>query len=191
MAKQDRGGEAGQYDGRVTGPLAGEPRRRRPAGRPASATRYRRAATWLAWWVLLMSLWVAVDDSFAPDELLVGAGLAAVAALAAEVACDQAGLRLRIRAAWLVRALVLPGQVVQQTFMVFAALAAGLFTKAPLPRGRFRELPVQYGERSRHPLGVTRRVLLTGARSLAPNEFVLGIDPERDVMITHQLVEER
>jgi hypothetical protein len=29
-----------------------------------------------------------------------------------------------------------------------------------------------------------------GARSLAPNEFVLGIDQERGVMITHQLVEE-
>jgi hypothetical protein len=38
---------------------------------------------------------------------------------------------------------------------------------------------------------VTRRLLLTGAKSLAPNEFVLGIDAERDVMITHQLVEER
>jgi multisubunit Na+/H+ antiporter MnhE subunit len=189
MAKQDRGGDAGQRDGRVTGPLAGEPRRRRPAGRPASATRYRRVAAWLAWWVLLMSLWVAVDDSFQSDELLVGAGLAAVAALAAEAVCNQAELRLRIRAAWLTGVLGLPGQVVQQTFMVFAALAAGLFTKAPLPRGRFRELPVQYGDDT--PLGVTRRVLLTGARSLAPNEFVLGIDPERDVMITHQLVEER
>jgi multisubunit Na+/H+ antiporter MnhE subunit len=185
MAKQDRGGDAGQNDGRVAGPLAGEPRSRRPASVPWN----RRVATWLAWWVLLMSLWVAVDDSFESDELLVGAGLAAVAALAAEVACDQAELRLRIRAAWLVRALVLPGQVVQQTFMVFAALAAGLFTKAPLPRGRFRELPVRYGDNT--PLGVTSRVLLTGARSLAPNEFVLGIDPERDVMITHQLVEER
>jgi len=189
MAKQNPSGKAGPRDGRATGPLAGEPRRRRPARRPASATLYRRVATWLAWWVLLMSLWVAVDDSFASDELLVGAGLAAVAALTAEVACDQAELRLRIRPGWLVRVLSLPGQVVQQTFMVFAALAAGLFTRAPLPRGRFRELPVEYGDDT--PLGVTRRVLLTGARSLAPNEFVLGIDPERNVMITHQLVEER
>ena len=60
---------------------------------------------------------------------------------------------------------------------------------SPPPRGRFRELPVGYGDDT--PLGVTRRVLLTGATSLAPNEFVLGIDAERGVMITHQLVEER
>jgi len=44
----------------------------------------------------------------------------------------------------------------------------------------------RYGDDT--PLGVTRRVLLTGAHSLAPNAFVLGIDAERDVMIVHELV---
>jgi len=189
MAKQNPGGgegqQGGRQPGRVTGPVAGEPRPRRPAG---AAARPRRLATWLAWWIILMSLWVAVDDSFASDELLAGVGVAALAALAAELVGDQAGLRLRIRAAWLVRALGLPGQVARQTVMVFAALARTLFTKAPPASGRFRELPVSYGDDT--PLGVTRRVLLTGARSLAPNEFVLGIDAERDVMVTHQLVEE-
>jgi multisubunit Na+/H+ antiporter MnhE subunit len=192
MAKQNPGASDGQQDGRqpgrVTGPLAGEPRPRRPAA-AARRPRRRRLAAWLTWWVILMSLWVAVDDSFESDELLVGAGVAAVAALAAELVGDQAGLRLQVRAAWLVRALGLPGQVAQQTVMVFGALARTLFTKSPPPSGRFRELPVAYGDDS--PLGVTRRVLLTGALSLAPNEFVLGIDAERDVMVTHQLVEER
>jgi multisubunit Na+/H+ antiporter MnhE subunit len=186
MANQNPGGDAGQHAGWVTGPRAGEPRRRPP---PDAGPRPRRVATWLAWWVLMMSLWVAVDDSFESDELLVGAGVAAVAALAAELVGHQAEVRFQVRAAWFVRALGLPGQVVQQTFLVFAALAAALFTKAPPARGRFRELPVRYGDDT--PLGVTRRLLLTGARSLAPNEFVLGIDAERDVMITHQLVEER
>jgi multisubunit Na+/H+ antiporter MnhE subunit len=148
-----------------------------------------RVMRWLVWWVLLMSLWVAVDDSFQSDELIGGAAVAAAAALLAELVTDQAEVRLRIRAAWLPRALRLPGQVVQQTFLVFAALARTLFTKAPPPRGRFRERPVGYGDDS--PLGETRRVLLTAANSLAPNEFVLGIDEERGVMITHQLVEER
>ena len=190
MADQNPGGDAGPHDvpppGRVTGPLAGEPRRRPP---PDVGLRPRRVGTWLTWWVLMMSLWVAVDDSLESDELLVGAGVAAFAAVAAELVTHQAEVRLRMKAAWLFRALELPGQVVQQTFLVFAALARAVFTQAPPPRGRFRELPVRYGDDT--PLGVTRRFLLTGARSLAPNEFVLGIDPERDVMITHQLVEER
>lgn len=148
-----------------------------------------RRITWLTWWVLLMSLWVAVDDSLAYDGLLVGAGAAALAAAAAELASHQAEVRFRIRAAWLPRALGLPGQVVRQTFLVFAALARTVFTKAPPPDGRFLERTVAYGDDT--PLGVTRRVLLTGAQSFAPNEFVLGIDAERDVMVTHQLVEER
>ena len=149
----------------------------------------RRAATWLTWWVLLMSLWVAIDDSFESDELLIGAGVAAVAAVAAELVCHQAEIRLQIKAAWLVQALRLPGEVVQQTAMVFGALAKTLYTKAPPPRGGFREVPVAYGDDT--PLGVTRRVLLTAGRSLAPNEFVLGIDPERDTMVVHRLVDKR
>ena len=142
--------------------------------------------TWLTWWILLMSLWVAVDDSVAPDELLAGAGAAALAALAAAVVSRQARIRYRIRAAWLPRALTLPGQVVSDTLAVFAVLARTIATKAPPPHGAYREVPVGHGDDS--PLGVTRRVLLTGARSLTPNAFVVDFDSERDVMLVHDLV---
>lgn len=169
-----------------TGPLAGEPRQRR--GQQPEPTALHRAATWLTWWVVLMSLWVAVDDSLQFDELLAGAGAAALAAVAAELASHQAAVRFRIKPVWLVRALRLPGQVAQDTVTVFAALARTLVTRRP-PRGDFRELPLRYGDDS--PLGVTRRVLITGAESLAPNKFVLGIDPERDVMVVHELVVKR
>jgi multisubunit Na+/H+ antiporter MnhE subunit len=101
--------------------------------------------TWLTWWVLLMSLWVAVDDSFESDELLAGAGAAALAALATAVVSRQAGTRYQIRAAWLPRALALPGQVVGDTIAVFAVLARTVTTREPPPRGAFREMPVRYG----------------------------------------------
>ena len=166
-----------------TGPLAGEPRQRR--GDQPEPTALHRAATWLAWWVVLMSLWVAVDDSLQFDELLAGAGAAALAALAAEIASHQAAVRFRIKPGWLVGALRLPGQVARDTVTVFAALARTLVTRQA-PQGAFRELPVRYGDDS--PLGVTRRVLITGAESLAPNKFVLGLDAERDVMVVHELV---
>lgn len=170
----------------ATGPLAGEPRQR--GGHQPEPTARHRAATWLAWWVLLMSLWVAVDDSLQFDELLAGAGAAALAALAAEIASHQAAVRFKIRPRWLIGALRLPGQVAQDTVTVFAALVRTLVTRQP-PEGAFRELPVRYGDDS--PLGVTRRVLITGAESLAPNKFVLGLDAERDVMVVHQLVPKR
>jgi multisubunit Na+/H+ antiporter MnhE subunit len=159
-----------------------------PEDKP-SARKPAAVTTWLTWWVLLMSLWVAVDDSVAPDELLAGAGAAALAAMAATVTSRQAGTRYRIRVAWLPWALALPGQVASDTLAVFAVLARTVFTKVPPPRGAYREIPVRYGDDT--PLGVTRRVLLTGARSLTPNAFVVDLDPERDVMLVHELVVRR
>jgi multisubunit Na+/H+ antiporter MnhE subunit len=109
--------------------------------------------------------------------------------MAATVTSRQAGTRYRIRVAWLPRALALPGQVASDTLAVFAVLARTVFTKVPPPRGAYREIPVRYGDDT--PLGVTRRVLLTGARSLTPNAFVVDLDPERDVMLVHELVVRR
>jgi hypothetical protein len=71
---------------------------------------------------------------------------------------------------------------------VFAALARQLLRRGP-GGGEYAEIPVHYGDDT--PLGETRRVLLTGARSLAPNTFVLGLDPERDVMVVHRLTTTR
>jgi hypothetical protein len=100
------------------GPLAGEPRERAPQDRRPAA----RVGAWLAWWVVLMSFWVMLDDSLATDELLAGAGAAAIAALIAELASYQAAVRFRMRFEWLVPALRLPGQVAGDTVTVYAAL---------------------------------------------------------------------
>jgi multisubunit Na+/H+ antiporter MnhE subunit len=145
----------------------------------------RRTGVWVAWWVLLMSFWIILDDSIALDELLAGAGAAALAALLAEFAGYQAATRLRMRAEWLTPALQLPGQVARDAVIVFAALWRRL-ARGEQPRSGFRELPVQYGDDS--VAGKTRRALLVGARSIAPNAFVLGIDRRRDAMVIHQLV---
>src|SRR6202030_3740751 len=116
-------------------PVPGQGRRERMAEESPSARTPGAVITWLTWWILLMSLWVAVDDSVAPDELLAGAGAAALAALAAAGVSRQARIRYRIRTAWLPRALALPGQVVSDTLAVFAVLARTIATKAPPPHG--------------------------------------------------------
>lgn len=163
----------------VNGSLAGQRERRRQV--PAA----RRAAGWLAWWVLLMSFWIVVDDSIARDELLAGAGAAALGAFLAELVTYQAATRFRMRAEWLTPALRLPGQVLVDTGIVFAALWRRLAHGEEPPSG-FRELPARFGDDSDE--GVTRRALYVGGRSVAPNTFVLGIDKDRDVMVVHQLV---
>ena len=162
------------------GPLAGEPRDRKyQQSGPA------RAGAWLVWWVLLMSLWIMLDDSLATDELLAGAGAAALAALVAELATYQAADRFRMRIRWLVPALRLPGQVAADTVTVYAALWRRL-ARGEQPDSTFVTEPVRFGDDT--PVGVTRRVLLIGGRSLAPNAFALGIDRGTETMVLHQLV---
>jgi hypothetical protein len=145
----------------------------------------RRIGAWLIWWVLLKSFWVILDDSIALDELLAGAGAAALGAFLAELISHQAATRFRMRVEWLVPALGLPAQVARDTVIVFGALWRRL-AHGTLPPSGFREVPVRYGGNSAEDR--TRRVLLVGGRSVAPNSFALGIDEKRDVMVVHQLV---
>lgn len=151
--------------------------------RLVAAPNVRRLGAWLAWWGLLMSLWIIVDDSVATDELLAGAGAAALAALLAELAGHYLAA-LRMRVGWLGPALRLPLDVARDTWIVFGALARTLIRREA-PRSIFREVPVAFGAQT--PAGNLRRALLIGARSLAPNTFALGIDAERNVMVVHQL----
>jgi multisubunit Na+/H+ antiporter MnhE subunit len=137
------------------------------------------------WWVLMMSFWVMIDDSINTDELLAGAGAAALAAFVAEVVTYQAAARFRMRIDWLVPALRLPGQVVQDMVTVYAALWRRL-AHGERPPSAFAEIPARFGDDS--PEGVTRRVLLIGGHSVAPNTFVLGIDKDTDLMVVHKLV---
>ena len=132
-----------------------------------------------------MSFWVMIDDSIATDELLAGAGAAALAAMFAEVVTYQAGTRFHMRIRWLVPAFRLPGQVARDLVIVYGALWRRL-VHGEQPPGAFVELPARFGDGT--PEGVTRRTLLVGGTSLAPNTFVLGIDSERDVMVVHRLV---
>lgn len=164
----------------MTGPLAGEPRKRQ-RNLPAA----RRVGSWLAWWVLMMSFWVMIDNSVETDELLAGAGAAALAAVFAELVTYQAATRFRMRIGWLGPALRLPGQVAGDTIIVYRALWRRL-VHGEQPPSAFLELPARFGDDT--PEGMTRRTLLVGGTSLAPNTFVLGLDRERDVMVVHRLV---
>jgi multisubunit Na+/H+ antiporter MnhE subunit len=167
----------------VTGPLAGEPRERKHDVPVA-----RRVGSWLVWWVLMMSFWVMIDDSINTDELWAGAGAAALAALFAELVTYQAGSRFRMRIEWLVPALRLPGQVARDMVTVYAALWRCL-VHGEQPPSAFLELPARFGDDS--PEGATRRTLLIGGTSVAPNTFALGIDKDTNVMVVHQLVADK
>lgn len=145
----------------------------------------RRVSVWLLWWILLLAFWIVLDDSFAWAELLAGAGAAAIGAFLAELVLYQTGSQIRMRAEWVVPALRLPVDLIRDTVIVFAALWRRL-AHGEQPRGGFREEHVRFGPSTAEAR--TRRSLLVGGLSVAPNKFVLGLDPERDVMVVHQLV---
>ena len=162
-----------------------KPARDQPATAGRQALIARRIGAWLVWWVLLMSFWVVLDDSIAFDELLAGAGAAALGAFLAELVAHQTQTRFRARAEWLAPALRLPVDVVRDLVIVFAALWRRL-ARGQEPASGFRQIPVRYGPDTAE--GRTRRVLLVGGKSVAPNSFVLGLDSDRQVMVVHQLV---
>jgi multisubunit Na+/H+ antiporter MnhE subunit len=143
---------------------------------------------WLTWWILLMSGWVMLDNSLDADELLAGAGTAALAAAIAELAGYQAAARPRVRIEWLVPALRLPVSLVRDTGILFAALWRRLVHGVD-PDSEFMEIPVRFGPHSM--AGLTRRALLEAGESFAPNTLVLGLDSERGVMVVHHLVPPR
>jgi hypothetical protein len=138
-----------------------------------------------------MAFWIMLDDSLATDELLAGAGAAALAAAFAEVVSYQAATRFRMRFGWLGGALRLPGQVAGDTVIVYRALWRAL-VHGEQPASAFVTEPVRFGDDTAE--GVTRRVLLIGARSLAPNSFALGVDGDTGTgsgmgtMVLHELV---
>jgi len=127
----------------------------------------------------MMGLWVMVDDSIQFDELLAGAGAAALAALAAEIAAYQASVRLRIGrdGALIQEALRLPAQLVKDTVTVFAALA-----RTHPPQGEYAEIGVDV------PSGEAGQVVATGIRSFTPNTFVVSLSPDRASILVHRLV---
>jgi hypothetical protein len=90
-----------------------------------------------------------------------------------------------MRVRWLVPALTLPGQVVHDMALLFAALWRQLVHGMDPPSG-FRAQAVRYGASG--PGDKTRRALLLGGRSVAPNTYALGLDAERGVLVVHQLV---
>ena len=105
-----------------------------------------------------------------------------VSAQARPAAGVEVGSRFRMRFGWLVPALRLPGEVARDMVTVYAVWRR--LVRGEQPPSAFLEIPVRFGDDS--PEGATRRTLLIGGTSVAPNTFALGIDQDRDVMIVHR-----
>ena len=140
-----------------------------------------RAAAFFGLWVLLVD---AVDE----PNLLAGAVSALVAAVLATALQSHRSVHARLRPAMLRRAYRPLLLLVTDSVRVTAALFRRLVLRRDI-RGSFRA--VRYRASGGDPDDTARRLLSEWGASVAPNRYAIGVDPDRDALIVHELVPAR
>ncbi len=144
----------------------------------------RRVLAWSLGWLCAGALYLLLIDITDLPELLVGAGVAVLAATGLALAREQGLVGESLRWHWLLR-LYRPLLRVPRDIGVVSAMAFVALVRRKSSLGAFRALPFEGGERE--PLETGRRALAEAAGSVAPNTFVVGIDGERGFVLAHQL----
>ncbi len=142
-------------------------------------------ASWLAWWAVLLGLYMLFAAKLSWEEAIVGAGIAGLGATGAFVTLKAGEVHFRPRLRWLTILGRLPGNVLADCGIVGAALWQKLVQRRPV-EGVFRTVPFDAG--GDDPESAARRALVTAGVSLSPNTYVLGIDRQRGLLLVHQLV---
>jgi hypothetical protein len=154
-----------------------EPSRRSPFS--------RRLAAWLLAWLLAAALYLVLIDVTDLPELIVGAGAAAIAASGFELAREQrtvGGFRARLR--WL-RHLSRPLRTVPADIGALSVLAVRQLIHPRDVNGVFRAVPFRCGDDDGLETG--RRAVAESLGSFAPNTIIVGVDPECELLLGHQL----
>jgi hypothetical protein len=145
----------------------------------------RRAAAWLAGFVLAGALYLLLIDTTSLPELIVGAGAAALAASGFELAREQqtaGGLRARFR--WLAT-LHRPVKNVPVDVALLSLLAIRQLVRPRPVNGVFRAVPFRCGDEE--DLETGRRAMAESFGSFSPNTIIAGVDAERELILGHQL----
>jgi hypothetical protein len=145
----------------------------------------RRTLGWILGWVGAGALYFLLIDITDLPELIVGAGVAVVAASGFELARAREATGQRARLRWMLtlhRALL---QVPSDVAAV-SLTAIGQLVHPRTTVGAFRATSFQEGG---EPESVQRgrRALAESMGSFAPNTIVIGVDGERGLVLAHQL----
>lgn len=144
-----------------------------------------RVAEVAVWWAALFGVWLLTLSSVTLSEAAVAAASALVCAGLATLARSATGQRWRPVAEWVRWLPALPLAVVSDTVAVFAAAIRSAVTRTPAGRG-LREVEFG-GGRGDAPAAATRRAAATLAVSATPSSVVVDDDPDRGVLVVHQL----
>jgi hypothetical protein len=140
------------------------------------------ARAWLAWWLLLTGLYLALADSRRLEEVVAALAIGALGATAAVLVRHERDVMLRPRPRWVAQELL---RALRAWPRDLALLAGAL---ARRPHGRLVEEP--FAATGEDPADAGRRALAVAGRSLAPNQIVIVVDGERGVIVSHRLVDD-
>jgi multisubunit Na+/H+ antiporter MnhE subunit len=156
---------------------------------PAGPQRPRRlflAAGGLIYAGALLGMWIVLAGQPDVQDLVLGSA-ASVAAVGVGYFVGQRGQMVpSLRAADLRTLAAVPGQVVTETWQVFA-LAARKAAGRPVAPGTLRTVPVDVGTDTRGWPAARRETVLTALMSAAPNTIVVDVDMEAGTALVHQL----
>lgn len=133
------------------------------------------------WWLGFLPLYLLLAGSLDWQEIIAGAVLSALAALALTVTHRAGKLHFQPRLRWIKYFRRLPGQVLADCGLVGAALL-----RREKIESAFRTIPFDPGGEDAE--SAARRALVVAGASLAPNTYVVVIDTERGQLLMHQLV---
>lgn len=131
------------------------------------------------------AFYLLLIDTLDVPELYAGGAAALVAAFGLEAGREQAFAEVSTTPAALARSLRavarIPGDVARVSWAVLQQLV-----RPRAQRGQLRAVRFRFGRR--HDGGdAGRRALAEAAGSLAPNTIIVGIDPQRSLLLAHQL----
>jgi hypothetical protein len=143
----------------------------------------RRTAIAGAGLVLGGAFYLLFIDTTDLPELYVLCGVALLAALAFEISREQAFPEVAIKLRWLARGWRVLVSVPKHIGLVSQEALVQLFT-LKRTRGAFRVVPFTSDD---DPMSRGRVALSETLGSFAPNTIVVGVDPETNLLLTHQL----
>jgi multisubunit Na+/H+ antiporter MnhE subunit len=141
----------------------------------------RRVLAWTSTALALFAFWLLLVDTQEEAQLLVGAGVAMLAASIAELVRRQRIAQLRVRVRWLARLWRPVSSVPRDLLRLTVAIAPGRH-----PASELRALP--FDPRVADPTDNGRQALAELAGSFSPNTIVIGVDAERGLLLAHQLL---
>jgi hypothetical protein len=130
------------------------------------------------------SLYLLLIDTTSLPELIVAAGAVLLAVTGLELAREEAIFEARARTRWVGR-LHRPLLNAPRDIITVSVVALRQLVRPQPVTGQFRAVPFNCGDDER--LENAKRALAESLGSFAPNTIIVGVDPERQLLLGHQL----